>query len=697
MNIRCRNASDDVFQIYAGLPPGVTYVDESKPIEDNHVMVEVIDDMQTTPLIPDPPRTIDSPSPDLVSVHKDKAPIVEEESREVLENEGSSANENNSIMWRISSIYVNTRHYGGEDQEPLSPRDLQNVEQQLETTLKLITTKKSLENLTIPRLSYGSSVILTSTWELTRLTTLHLEYIMFNDEVTAKDTGIFSKCANLKKLVLKDCSMIRSNGVNIFHPGLSNLTLVDGPFFQNVINVVTPQLKNLTVKNWPGLHLISAPELVSLRFEGLHSYGLCFLEKVDLCICKEHIYEPNKPDAHSSFDLLQQLHSINYLMLNVEMFQATVKQPVVGNMTKALYFQFTVGKHDVVDQEGTWKKKLKGQSHALFEILPKAIQEQLLIEIVPQGNVHLVAKIKTRKMLIQMVEADLEIRKKDGGKLVGSDELEFGLAPPVVKSPISLKLNSTTLSNGGNTIAIALQAVGGPYMWNPEWSSAVQRISQGTPPVGIFRNSWIVNNENFAYAAVRRGLHHHLQYRSGYLESQIEEYVKFVATSSTDTNSLDTKKNPKACLLCNFVGSQHGSKKEQLEEFLLPMNTSEALHQKTILFSYGFMQFLDIRCGPHYEKEQVMIVNSKQVVRLAAITQAYTQHVAEDAEGTDTDTQQSDPNTIYQELNQSVKNVEHFEGQSHGPTPNVGNIALDSMEIGEGNESVNEQQVDLDF
>lgn len=73
------------------------YVDESKPIEDNPVVVEVIEDKQTTPLIPDPPRTIDSPSPDFASVHKDKAPIVEEEAREVLENEGSSANENNSV------------------------------------------------------------------------------------------------------------------------------------------------------------------------------------------------------------------------------------------------------------------------------------------------------------------------------------------------------------------------------------------------------------------------------------------------------------------------------------------------------------------------------------------------------------------------------------------------------------------------
>ncbi|XP_071730024.1 pyrophosphate--fructose 6-phosphate 1-phosphotransferase subunit beta-like [Rutidosis leptorrhynchoides] len=69
--------------------------------------------------------------------------------------------------------------------------------------------------------------------------------------------------------------------------------------------------------------------------------------------------------------------------------------------------------HDVVDQEGAWKKKLRSQSHELFEILPKAIQEQLLLERDPHGNVQ-VAKIETEKMLIQMVEAELESRKKAG-------------------------------------------------------------------------------------------------------------------------------------------------------------------------------------------------------------------------------------------------------------------------------------------
>ncbi|XP_071729991.1 phosphatidylinositol 4-kinase alpha 1-like isoform X2 [Rutidosis leptorrhynchoides] len=67
----------------------------------------------------------------------------------------------------------------------------------------------------------------------------------------------------------------------------------------------------------------------------------------------------------------------------------------------------------------------------------------------------------------------------------------FGLAPPVLNSSTPVKTNSTTLSNGGNTSAVALQAVGGPYMWNPQWSSAVQRISQGTPPLVVSSVKWL--------------------------------------------------------------------------------------------------------------------------------------------------------------------------------------------------------------
>lgn len=69
--------------------------------------------------------------------------------------------------------------------------------------------------------------------------------------------------------------------------------------------------------------------------------------------------------------------------------------------------------HEVVDEGGQWKKKLTKQSLQLFEFLPQAIQEQLMLERDPHGNVQ-VAKIETEKMLIQMVETELEKRKQEG-------------------------------------------------------------------------------------------------------------------------------------------------------------------------------------------------------------------------------------------------------------------------------------------
>uniref|UniRef100_A0A803NZH4 Pyrophosphate--fructose 6-phosphate 1-phosphotransferase subunit beta n=1 Tax=Cannabis sativa TaxID=3483 RepID=A0A803NZH4_CANSA len=69
--------------------------------------------------------------------------------------------------------------------------------------------------------------------------------------------------------------------------------------------------------------------------------------------------------------------------------------------------------HEVVDEDGQWKKKLADQSLQLFEFLPPAIQEQLMLERDPHGNVQ-VAKIETEKMLIQMVETELEKRSQAG-------------------------------------------------------------------------------------------------------------------------------------------------------------------------------------------------------------------------------------------------------------------------------------------
>ncbi|CAN6902239.1 unnamed protein product [Brassica oleracea] len=75
--------------------------------------------------------------------------------------------------------------------------------------------------------------------------------------------------------------------------------------------------------------------------------------------------------------------------------------------------------NEVVDDNGLWKKKLTEQSLKLFDLLPEAIQEQLMLERDPHGNVQ-VAKIETEKMLIQMVETELEKRK-----LAGSYKRQF--------------------------------------------------------------------------------------------------------------------------------------------------------------------------------------------------------------------------------------------------------------------------------
>ncbi|XP_073312083.1 pyrophosphate--fructose 6-phosphate 1-phosphotransferase subunit beta [Primulina huaijiensis] len=70
--------------------------------------------------------------------------------------------------------------------------------------------------------------------------------------------------------------------------------------------------------------------------------------------------------------------------------------------------------HDIVDEAGVWKEKLTAESLQLFNLLPPAIQDQLMLERDPHGNVQ-VAKIETEKMLIQMVETELESRKKTVG------------------------------------------------------------------------------------------------------------------------------------------------------------------------------------------------------------------------------------------------------------------------------------------
>ncbi|GJW18917.1 hypothetical protein Tco_0026353 [Tanacetum coccineum] len=67
----------------------------------------------------------------------------------------------------------------------------------------------------------------------------------------------------------------------------------------------------------------------------------------------------------------------------------------------------------------------------------------------------------------------------------------FGLAPPVLNHSSPTKPNATPSNTVGSTTAVSLQAVNGPYMWNPQWCSGVKHICQGTSPLVVSSVKWL--------------------------------------------------------------------------------------------------------------------------------------------------------------------------------------------------------------
>lgn len=67
-----------------------------------------------------------------------------------------------------------------------------------------------------------------------------------------------------------------------------------------------------------------------------------------------------------------------------------------------------------------------------------------------------------------------------------------------------------------------------------------------------------VNNDNFAFAAVRNNLHVHLQHGSGLLSKQITEYVRSISEFVVDQqliSSSDSFKSPKVCAFFDLFPS----------------------------------------------------------------------------------------------------------------------------------------------
>ncbi|KAJ0431819.1 putative F-box domain, leucine-rich repeat domain superfamily, F-box-like domain superfamily [Helianthus annuus] len=182
-------------------------------------------------------------------------------------------------------------------------------------------SSKSLNSLTMQIVERCRlmKTCLMSTWELPTLTTLDLHSVTLCVDEADKCIGIFSKCANLKNLTLKDFGT-ESDGLSIFHPRLANLTL-ENTIFVKVVNVVAPQLENLTIRHCSAEHVISSPHLASFLYEGfyplnLSTDGFHSLEKADICISVSQ-----EEYAHRIICLLQHLRSAKFLTLNLELVE----------------------------------------------------------------------------------------------------------------------------------------------------------------------------------------------------------------------------------------------------------------------------------------------------------------------------------------------------------------------------------------
>ncbi|KAM0059687.1 hypothetical protein Hdeb2414_s0005g00184121 [Helianthus debilis subsp. tardiflorus] len=130
-------------------------------------------------------------------------------------------------------------------------------------------------------------------------------------------------------LTLKGCYTMGFKGLSICLPLLSNLTLeyVHGSI--EVFNIVAPQLKNLSISSFLQAHrsptnhqyLLSVPNFVFLTYKGhyclqLSTEGFLSLEKADICVS-------SPKDAHQVLRLLQHLHSVKSLTLNLEIVEVT--------------------------------------------------------------------------------------------------------------------------------------------------------------------------------------------------------------------------------------------------------------------------------------------------------------------------------------------------------------------------------------
>ncbi|GJT30338.1 hypothetical protein Tco_0910613 [Tanacetum coccineum] len=105
------------------------------------------------------------------------------------------------------------------------------------------------------------------------------------------------------------------------------------------------------------------------------------------------------------------------------------------------------------------------------------LTDSITFKTLPAGFQSIAKGLTNGKLRVDFRHLLLSLCLNLGPLLTIVADILFDFDPTGDVEPSLLKLSR-------NTSDIALQAMDGPYMWNHEWSSAIQRISQGTPPIG---------------------------------------------------------------------------------------------------------------------------------------------------------------------------------------------------------------------
>ncbi|KAJ9549860.1 hypothetical protein OSB04_022403, partial [Centaurea solstitialis] len=185
-------------------------------------------------------------------------------------------------------------------------------------------SSQSLKHFTLSSFLFAPCLTPRTPWDFPALTSLHLNEVTLCDYNT-KSIDLFSKCVNLKSLILDRFVVNNLEVFDIITPQLSNLTLIKGRHLQ-VINLVAPQLENLTVIDCSIKNPMAPPGLSTLFYEGhsppqLSKEGFHSLNKVTISLSYPSYMPSTEEDARKIINLLQEVHSARFLTLSVDIVQ----------------------------------------------------------------------------------------------------------------------------------------------------------------------------------------------------------------------------------------------------------------------------------------------------------------------------------------------------------------------------------------